>query len=164
MANYHCKCKACKKDLCTNSAYKVIINGKSNYYCSEEEYISLIRKKNSEKEDKKQLFDKIDEILNTPGNSILYKLINELNQKYSCKLMYCYLNDNQEYLSRTMNKNFISTYAKIKYFIAILQNNIIDYEIQEDTVYERDYEILETKYKQKQKRRSLSEIENEVIS
>jgi len=38
-----CKCHGIKKER--NTLYKVIVNGKNNYYCSEQDYIKMQEEK-----------------------------------------------------------------------------------------------------------------------
>lgn len=164
MAGRKCKCKICKSELNTIDAYKVVINNQNCYFCSEEEYTINQKNKKEESEGRNLVYEKINEIICISNNSLLYKSINELNSLYSYKLMYSYMCENQSYIEKAMNKNFNNGYAKIKYFIAILKNNMVGYEIPTDIVRTYDYDIIETKYKQRKKRRSLSEIEEEVIN
>ena len=72
---------------------------------------------------------------------------------------------NQIMLERSMNKSFQSEYAKIRYFCAILSNNLGDYIPAEEEVYitDNEYELVEIKYKQKKKRRSMYDLEKELI-
>ena len=40
-----CKCRICTNKLTTDVAYCVKVNGRNQYYCSEEEYTELAKKK-----------------------------------------------------------------------------------------------------------------------
>ena len=39
------KCKICKKQLTTDTSFKVVRNGKNEYYCSVEEYENMLKEK-----------------------------------------------------------------------------------------------------------------------
>lgn len=164
MAGRKCKCQICGKDLNTLTAYKVSEGNKNKYYCNKEEYYKNLQEDNLKKEERNSVYQKIEEIFCTTLTSIIYGEVARLNKKYSYKLMLSYLTENQQYLTKTMSKQFINSYARTKYFIAILENNLLDYEIPVETIKYAEYEISETKYKAKNKRRALSNIEEEVLA
>ena len=74
-----------------------------------------------------------------------------------------YLTENKEYITKVLEKDFVSEYAKIRYFAAILKNNIADFKIKEPEKPKKvnvDMPIIN--YKRRNKRRGLSEIEEQV--
>lgn len=158
-----CKCQICGKSLNTDSAYKIHSNNRNLYYCNIEEYEKYNLRIASDKEEKRIVYEKIGELIDVTDNTLLFKNISELHKKYSYKLIYSYLCYEEEMISRAMNKQFTNTYAKIKYFIAILTNNLCDYEIPTENNLYIEHEITETKYKIKNKRRGLQDIEREVL-
>lgn len=156
------KCKYCGKSLIRTEAFKVVVGGKNHYYCNEAEYNIIIEKENARKE----LFKNINDIFGYEViNTALFKEVNELLSNYSTELINSYLSDNIQYLSSVMtSKNFINEYGKIRYFTAILRNNLADYSIPEPEIpriVEVDIPNLQ-RFSRKKKRRSILEIEEEA--
>lgn len=136
--------------------------GKINkYYCNENEYDEIKKAKHL----KDDTYDKIFECFNRKvTNSALFKEINELKPVYGYQKILGYISDNFEFLSGILsNKTFSSEYAQIRYFAAILKNNLADYTPIDDE-YKKNVEIdmPEMNYKSLPKRRTLEEIEQEV--
>lgn len=161
------KCRYCGRKLERNNAFKVVVGVKSKsntYYCNEEEYLSLKK----DNEDRSNIYLLINRIFGyTVINTVLYKEISEIHEVYSYSFILKYIRDNLYRIENIMNKNFTSELAKIKYFTAVLRNNIHDYEnnLQKEILEEaREIEIdmPEVTYTKKKKRRSLAEIESEV--
>ncbi len=160
------KCRNCGKMLDRNDAYKVILNNKNVYYCTEQEYLDKIKQNQIHR-------DMVDQVMSIfceqVTNTILFKEITELENIYTSKLILDYLKENEDYIKNLINnKSFSSQYAKIRYFTAILKNNLADYR-DNNTQYhdEEDFkdleiEILEFRYKPKKKRRSIAEIEEGI--
>ena len=119
------KCKYCGKSIDTDNAFKVIVGKTNRYYCDENEY-NIIHKTQQIKDD---TFNLIYDIFGRKvTNTILYKEINELSTIYSYEKIDSYLNENKNYLTNLMqNKSFQSEYAQIRYFAAILKNNLADF-------------------------------------
>lgn len=98
-------------------------------------------------------------------NSALFKEINALLDSYSYNDVFGYLSENFDYISQCLEKNFSSEYARIRYFAAIVKNNIKDYVDNKPTgVIEKtvkiDVDDTHSHYSRKKKRRGLSEIED----
>lgn len=73
-----------------------------------------------------------------------------------------YLQDNMERIESAMNKNFNSSYGKIRYFSAIIKNGLAEYEMPKpDIIKKTDLEFYEPKYKQKKRRKCLADYEKE---
>lgn len=161
------KCQACGEMIDRDMAYKVSVGKTNRYYCSQQEYMRKLHKDSLAKAVKNDTYDKIYYFLGgKTTNTILFSTISSIASVYSYEKIRSYLNDNKEMLERVMNKNFQSEYAKIKYFCAILSNNIGDYiPKEEDVAYitDNEYELVEIKYKPKQKRRSMSDLETELL-
>lgn len=159
---YKAKCRYCGKSIDTNNAYK-IVSGKTNrYYCNEEEY-NIIHKAQQIKDD---TYNLIYEIFGRKiTNTILYKEINELSSVYSFEKIEAYLSKNKEYLSNIMqNKTFQNEYAQIRYFSAILKNNLTDFKYEKNEKINKNIEIDMPSYKFKRKasRKSLAKYEQEA--
>ena len=150
MAEQTVKCRICKTEIDKDIAYKV---GKNRYYCSEEEYLHRLEKKEKElleaEEAKRKLNEIKDEIYNIIceifgrkiTNTSLFKELTELNETYTYDDIYLYIDDNFEILDKTMyEKDFDTEYLKIRYFFGIIKNNIFDYlNIKKDEIEEKQY-------------------------
>ena len=154
------KCKSCGEKVDRDKAYKIVVNGKNNYYCSEDEYSKL-------KENqliKNNTYSVIYEIFGRRvTNTILFKEIGELDKIYTYKTILSYLNDNKTYLESVMSKDFSSEYAKIRYFTAILKNNLSDYK-EEKKIPDKQIsiDIPKDNYKPRNRKKSLVEFEEEI--
>jgi hypothetical protein len=154
------KCKICSEKIDRDKAYKVIVNEKNNYYCNEDEY-----KKSIEKQIVKD--NTYKEIYNLFGmkvtNTALYKEVGELANIYTYEKILGYLIQNNPYLSKVMVKDFVSEYAKIRYFTAILKNSLADFKVEQSTINkEIVIDMPKDNFKSKQRKKSLSEYETEV--
>lgn len=154
------KCRLCGTKVNKKEAFKVVVGGKNTYYCNESEYQKVLH----EREVKDNTYECINQIFGYKVlNSALFKEINLLLKVYSFEHILAYLIENKEYLTRVLEKDFTSEYAKIRYFAAILKNNIADFKMEEpeeSKKIEIDMPIIN--YKRRNKRRSLSEIEEQV--
>ena len=179
MATTLVTCRICKTKIDRDIAYKV---GKNRYFCSEEEYIQDLERKEKaflEEQERKEKLQKIkDDVYDMicvllgrkTTNTMLFKELAELNEIYTYDNVYTYIYDNFELLEKTMDeKTFSSEYGEIRYLFSIIKNNINDYlTIKKDEIEENEYikyveyDIPEIKYKSKNKRRSLYEIEMEL--
>lgn len=154
------KCKICNSRVERDNAYKVIVNGKNNYYCSEQEYSEWQRKKEIKDNTYNLIFQIFDRKIT---NTILYKEITELSEIYTYEKIFAYLTENEKYLSGVMGKDFTSEYGQIRYFTAILKNSLADFRYKEEIVKkEFDNDIPNMKFNRKQKRISLEDFELEV--
>lgn len=156
------KCRICGTKIDRNLAYKVVNNGKNEYYCNEKEYKCKLK----QAEAKDNVLKKINEIFGYEViNSAIFKEINAIAGKHSYEKIHSYLCDSQAMLERSLNKTFSSEYGKIRYFSTIINNNIVDYVEIDDEPYITDieYEVLDTKYKPKKKRRAMYDLERELL-
>lgn len=156
------KCKYCGKSIDTKVAYKVAVGKTNRYFCNKEEY-DIVYKAQKIKND---TYDLIFEIFGRKvTNTILYKEVNELSSVYPYERIKAYLEQNMTYLSNLMqNKSFQSEYAQIRYFTAILKNNLTDfkYEKKERINIKVDIDMPEYVFKRKSDRKPLIEFEEEV--
>lgn len=141
-------------------AYRVVVKGANHYYCNEQEYNEIQKRKQS----KDNTFLCINNIFGYKVTStVLFKEINGLHDTYTYEKIFSYLQDNHQYLQQVMEKDFISEYAKIRYFSAILKNNLADFKMKEpEFVKSIDVDVPSNRYKRKKQRKALSEIETEV--
>lgn len=154
------KCRQCGTKIDRKTAFKVVVGGKNAYYCNEAEYQKTLH----EKEIKTNTYDCINQIFGYKVlNSALFKEINLLLQVYSYEHILAYLMGNKNYITKVLEKDFVSEYAKIRYFSAIIKNNIADFKMKEpEKPREIDVDMPIRNYKRKNKRRSLEEIEQKV--
>lgn len=154
------KCRLCGTKVDRKDAFKVVVGGKNTYYCNESEYQQVLH----ERELKDNTYECINEIFGYKVlNSALFKEINILLEVYSYEHILAYLNENKNYIEKVLDKDFVSEYAKIRYFAAILKNNIADFKIKEpEKSKEVNVDMPIMNYKRRNKRRSLSEIEESV--
>lgn len=154
------KCRQCGTKIDRKTAFKVVVGGKNAYYCNEAEYQKTLH----EKEIKNNTYDCINQIFGYKVlNSALFKEINLLLQVYSYEHILAYLMENKNYITKVLEKDFVSEYAKIRYFSAIIKNNIADFKMKEpEKPREIDVDMPIRNYKRKNKRRSLEEIEQKV--
>lgn len=141
-------------------AYRVVVKGVNHYYCNKQEYIEIQKRKQS----KDNTFLCINDIFGYKVTStVLFKEINGLHDTYTYEKIFAYLQDNHQYLQQVMEKDFVSEYAKIRYFSAILKNNLADFKMKEpEFVKSIDVDMPSNRYKRKKQRKALSEIEMKV--
>lgn len=117
-----CKCVHCKRELTTDKAFKIVVNGKNKYYCTEEEYIQI----EEEIDNKNKCLGTIIMILNIPfAQPVLLKEIKSLRDFYSYIIIEKAFKDNEQSIKWFLeNKDNGSEYGKIKYIMTIIKNNI----------------------------------------
>ena len=156
------KCRYCGIKLDREKAFKVVVGGRNTYYCNKIEYEKVVHTKKL----KDTTYDCINEIFGYKVlNSALFKEINILLEVYPYERILGYLTENKGFLSNVLNKDFNSEYAKIRYFSTIIKNSIVDFKIkQTKSEYPKEVEMdmPVIKYKRKNKRRPLCEIEEQV--
>lgn len=156
------KCRICNNKIERNDAYKIINNGKNEYYCNEKEY----KQKQKQIADKANIINLINEIFGYEvANLTIHKELKDISEKHSYEKISSFLYNNKEMLERNMKKSFSSEYGKIRYFTTIIRNNIVDYIPIEDEPYitNNEYEVLDIKYKPKKKRRAMCDLERELL-
>jgi len=160
------KCQACGVSLDKDIAYKVSVGKVNRYYCSQQEYMRKLHKDGLARAIKDDTYEKIYDLFGQKiTNTVLFSSVSSLASVHSYEKIRSYLYENQTMLERSMSKSFQSEYAKIRYFCAILSNNLGDYIPAEEEIYitDNEYELVEIKYKPKKKRRSMYDLEKELI-
>lgn len=154
------KCKGCQEKIDRDIAYKIVINGKNNYYCNEQEYKDIKNKRKIKDNTYLKIYDIFGRKIT---NTILFKEVNELADIYGYEIIYAYLDKNQDYLSNVMSKDFNNEFGQIRYFSAILKNSLTDFKV-ENKVVEKELivDIPKNNFKPKQRKKSLIEYEMEV--
>ena len=151
------KCCICGNKIDRKDAYRLTKNNVNHYYCSSKEYDEF----EEYKETKAKVLSNIELIFGYKiTNSALYKELSEFTKQYSYRDILYYLNDNQYYLKKVMTeKTFTSEYASIRYFMAILRNNIPKYAHVSPVSKEVSVEIPNMKFARKNKRIPLVQYE-----
>ena len=153
------KCKICGNKIDRADAYNVTVNGKNNYYCNEKEYSSWKIKKDVRDNTYSVIYDIFGRKVT---NTVLFKEIGDLADIYTYGKIEDYLLANKTYLSTVMEKSFVSEYAQIRYFDAILKNSLADFCIEvKDYTKEIEIEIPTMKFTRNKKRKPLLEYESE---
>lgn len=126
------KCKYCGKEIRVKDAYIIKGAKRNSYFCNYEHSIAISVKTKAN--------TLANEILGGTTSTMFYKEMLELNKVHSWEKIAVYLEDNKDYISSCMNKEFNSEYAKIRYFFAILKNNIGNYKMQKKE-YKKDFDF-----------------------
>ena len=117
------KCKICGKWLTNDTAYKITINGKNQYYCTKEEYEHMKK----EQETKEECYKYAEELINLPYSALMRKKINELAKYYEYEVIYrCFKADRDKISFWVNNKTFNNEHALVSYIMAIISGNIND--------------------------------------
>lgn len=129
------KCKICGQVSNSDIAYRVTTKGKNTYYCNEEEYNELLKKRESAFRCEGVILN----ILNIPFISpMLKKELSEVSKFYTYEVIERTFKENEQQISWFLNNNANSTeFGKIRYVMAIVKNNI---------------NAIDKKYKAEQKR------------
>ena len=147
-----CKCRYCKANLSTNTAYQVIENKKTAYFCNQEHYenyIAMIERKNKEKDklsvNRDKAYRLICEIIGRKQiiNTVLWKEWAIWNKVATDETIGQYLKENQAYLSSVIAKLEDVEFKRIRYLSAILKNELGDYKPKMVQVKEFKIEIDE---------------------
>lgn len=155
----YCKCHIGHK-IDRDTAFKVIVNNKNEYYCTEKDYLKI----KEDKDTRKYLILKINDVFGyIITNTALSKELSELSKVYSYTKINSYVTDNMNELQKFMSKSFNNEYGKIRYFSTILKNNLKDYIVSTPVaVKQSDAEIIGVRYKSKTRKKSMDEYMDEV--
>ena len=145
-----CKCRICGTSHNTQDAYKVVVNNKSQYYCSQEEYETDLARKKKAAEDKDRVYRLICDIMGEKEvlNTALWKEKTEWNKVFSDEFIAKYLQEHKEYLTSAITRLDSSQFAKIRYLSAILKNSLGDFkpkteEVEKPKVVSSSFELFE---------------------
>lgn len=136
-------CKACKTKIDRDTAYKVVIKEKNTYYCDAFEYEKI----NIENESRMKVIDLSFEIIGQTTNTSLMKELTDIAKVHTYAKLLKFMEENIIELDSAMTKEFVHEYAKIRYFSAIIKNQIGDFKekVEETEVYNVDI-VEEVKY------------------
>lgn len=116
------KCRACGKESTNDVAFKVTVNGKNIYYCSEDEY----NEKRKENDNKTKCLETITGIFGVKMlPPVMVKKVNELRQFYDYIVIEKTFKECTDKISWALEtKDFNSEFSKAKYIVSIVANNI----------------------------------------
>jgi YHS domain-containing protein len=137
-------CKGCRNKIDRETAYKVVVKGKNNYYCNVKEYETI----NTEKESKNKVIDLSFELIGQTTNTALFKELTEIANVHTYTKMLKFMEENYIDLDVAISSNsYVHEYAKIRYFAAIIKNQIGDFKekVENTEVHDFDY-VEEVKY------------------
>lgn len=168
------KCKECGNKLERSDAYLVesisekTLKINKKYYCDEKCY----KKQETRKELIIKCNDLMEDILDIPIRSNIYfnKMYSPMIKRYDYDVIYEFLTSEKDYIEQQIeDKDFNTINVKLKYFLAIMQNNIGKYEqviknkesFKEDIKHEI-FEDIEFKPVIEKKKRSLEDVLNNL--
>lgn len=167
-----CKCTYDKKQLDTNTAFKVVIKEKNTYWCSEECYNKYLADK-AEQDKINAEYDEIYELTKQifgyefTGYSLLKREIDTWEKVGTRQKIIAYLTENKSWLSSVMSKEFASDFNRVRYYSVIVAGKLHDFkpkQIVEIAKHEKTIEISgvgPVNYKPRETRRGLDFLEDE---
>ena len=156
------KCRACGAKIERATAYKVQCGKRNEYYCNEVEFRDKQQAKKNLSESQDKLYRLVDEVFGRHITMyVLYKEMNEIATQYGYPLITQYITTNKDYLSGVMTKDFSSEYGQIRYFMAIIRNNMQSFKAKQGTepIPVADFKFSPSNYKQRTQRKGFAEIE-----
>lgn len=156
-----CKCRICGTPHDTKDAYRVVVNNKNQYYCSQEEYEKDLAKKKKAAEDKDRVYRLICDIMNEKEiiNTILFKEWAIWNKVADNEKIGQYLEENQEYLTSMIARLQSSEFAKIRYLSTIIKDKIKGF-VPKVKVIEIPKVVVEEHYETKYKAKGRQALED----
>lgn len=162
------KCRYCNEWLNTNTAYCVTIKEKNYYFCDEQHYNAAVQKK-AEEDKIQQEYDQIFKITQEifgyvfTGYPLLKREISAWEKLSTRAKIIAFLNENKDWLSKTMNKSFANDYNRVRYYSTIVSGKLHDFKPKVETEQPKifiDETIYEAPTQSHNKRRSLSDLED----
>jgi len=115
------KCKKCGKIIDSNESIKVKIGKCMCYFCNEQEKENYIAKTNYDNKIKIECFSVINEITKHPV-PIVYKILNDLNDKYSLDKILEALTKVKESIEKYYNEKYTTDFAFARYIETCINN------------------------------------------
>lgn len=144
-----CKCRICGTPHDTKNAYKVVVNNKNQYYCSQNEYETDLAKKKKAAEDKDRVYRLICDILGEQEiiNTILFKEWQVWLKVADNEKIGHYLEENKDYLTSVIARLNSSEFARIRYLSTIIKDKIKGFvpkvEVEQTKVVDTSFEFFE---------------------
>lgn len=165
-----CNCRYDKQQLDTKTAFKVVIDEKNTYWCSEECYNHFREAKEKQEQinaEYNQIFDLTREIFGYEFQSIglLRKEVLAWEKLSTRAKIIAYLTENKDWLSDVMSKEFASDFNRVRYYSVIVAGKLHDFKPKPKIEqHERQIEISgvgPVNYKPRETRRGLDFLEDE---
>ena len=126
------KCRYCRVDVDTKTAYCVTIKEKNYYFCDEQHYNAAAQKKVEEakiQQEYDEIFKITQEIFGYEfaGYALLKREINTWEKLSTREKIIIFLNENKDWLSQTMSKNFVSDFNRVRYYSTIISGRLHDF-------------------------------------
>lgn len=153
------KCKYCGREIDKKNAFIVPVSAKrNNYYCCEEHSKLL--------SDRDLFYKKAMDIFGQTTNTVFYTEFDGISKVHSWYKMKSYLEDNEDYLRLVLSKIDGNEYGRIRYFSAILKNNLGDYKPQRkkvEAVQKTEGDLHEVSFTQKNNNKGLDDLLNDIV-
>lgn len=135
------KCKGCKNKIDRDTAFKVVVKGKNNYYCNAKEYEEI----NIERESKNKVIDLSFELIGKTTHTSLFKELTDIANVHTYRKMLKFMEENRYELDSLISANnpYVHEYAKIRFFSAIIKNGIGDFVEKVEDTEVHDLDIVE---------------------
>jgi YHS domain-containing protein len=149
-----CNCRYDKKQLDTKTAFKVVIDEKNTYWCSEDCYNHF----REAKEKQAKITAEYDEIYELTkqifgyeftGYSLLKREINTWEKVSTRAKIIAYLTENKDWLSNVMSKEFAGDFHRVRYYSVIVAGKLHDWKpkksakVSESVVTAMSFEFFE---------------------
>lgn len=126
------KCRYCGESIDTKNAYCVVIKEKNYYFCDEQHYNAAVQKKAEEtkiQQEYDQIFKITQEIFGYEysGYALLKRELNTWEKLSTREKIIAFLNENKDWLSRIMSKEFASDYNRVRYYSTIVAGKLHDF-------------------------------------
>jgi hypothetical protein len=167
-------CCICGKKIEKDTAYKakVVVNKRTGEKelkykncCSEQEWQAEEDRKKKAKEDKDRVYYLICDMWGYEiQNTKFFDEWRYWNKLKSNEIIYKYLRENETYLQQICDRSYNNEYSRIRYFSAILKNELRDFKpkpkVEEKPKVVVEEIIYETPNQSLNKRRSLDDLED----
>lgn len=161
MSNRKVKCRHCEQFTIQKDAFKVVVNGKNEYYCNESHY----KEAKQHKENKQKILELCSEIFeyNVSKDRYFLKELNDVLEDTESNILRDYIEENMIELDMALSKNFATIVFKIRYFFAVVKKNLMEYKQQKkaesnEKIISRNIEIYNYKYKPRRQKRTWMDI------
>lgn len=127
-----CKCRYDKAPLDTKTAFKVVVDGKNTYWCSEQCYAKYL----VDKEKQENINAEYAEIYKLTSKIFGYEIgsypllraqIQLIEKTATRQKIIQYLKSEMVFLSNVMNREFDDEFCRIRYFKSVIASKIHDY-------------------------------------
>lgn len=162
-------CCICGKKIEKDTAYKakVVVNKRTGEKelkykncCSEQEWQAEEDRKKKAKEDKDKVYDLICDMWGYEiQNTKFFDEWAHWNKLKSNEIIYKYLRENETRLQQICDKSYDNEYSRIRYFSAILKNELRDFQ-PKPKVEEKPKVVVEEHYETKYKAKARQALED----